>query len=218
MWRQATSSQDDPLRGRFGEAHRALWERGPVPALGVEFGAADREEPGIAACWGAMARRAMRWALLLLTLALWGCDHATKLAATSVLGGRGPVAVVPGLLDLHYAENRDTAFSLLRSVPMSGKGALLVAASLVGLLVVVAVWWRRRGASTLEQLAYACLAAGALGNALDRLRRGFVVDFIEIHRWPIFTVADIAVVAGAVILAVVSLRRAHGERPPASPT
>jgi signal peptidase II len=152
----------------------------------------------------------MRWALILFTLALVGCDRATKMAAASALGGRGPIALLPGVLDLHYAENRDTAFSLLRAVHLPGKGAILVAASLLGLGAVVVAWWRRRSASTIEQAAYALLVAGALGNGLDRLRRGFVVDFIEIHRWPIFNVADIAVVAGAVLLAILSLRRSRG--------
>jgi signal peptidase II len=152
----------------------------------------------------------MRWALFLLTLALVGCDHATKIAAASALGRRGPIPLLPGVLDLHYAENRDTAFSLLRSVHLPGKGAILVAASLLGLGAVVVAWWRRRSASTVEQAAYALLLAGALGNGFDRLRRGFVVDFIEIHHWPIFNVADIAVVAGALLLAILMLRRAPG--------
>jgi signal peptidase II len=153
----------------------------------------------------------MGWLLLLLTLALVGCDHATKVAAQAALGRRGPVAIVPGLLDLHYAENRDTAFSLLHAVPFHGKGAFLVAGALIGLCAVLFAWWRSRRASTMLQAAYALIAAGALGNVIDRLRRGYVVDFIEIHRWPIFNVADIAIVAGAVLLAIVALRRQREE-------
>jgi signal peptidase II len=49
--------------------------------------------------------------------------------------------------------------------------------------------------------------AGAFGNAADRLVRGYVIDFIEIHRWPIFNVADIAIVAGVALLALAQLRR-----------
>ena len=158
-----------------------------------------------------MARRAMGWLLVIFTLALVGCDHATKVAAQAALGRRGPVALLPGLLDLHYAENRDTAFSLLRAVPFHGKGAFLVAASLVGLCAVLFAWWRRRRASTTEQAAYALLVAGAFGNAIDRVGRGYVVDFIEIHRWPIFNVADMAIVAGAVLLAIAAFRRSRGD-------
>jgi signal peptidase II len=149
----------------------------------------------------------MGYLLLLFTLALVGCDHATKAAAQAALGRRGPVALVPGILDLHYAENRDTAFSLLHGVAVPHKGALLVTASAIGLLAVAIAWWRRRRSSTAEQAAFALLLAGAAGNAIDRARAGFVVDFIEIHHWPIFNVADVAIVAGIALLAISGLRR-----------
>ncbi|MFT3773066.1 MAG: signal peptidase II [Minicystis sp.] len=161
-----------------------------------------------------MARRAMGWLLMLFTLAMVGCDHATKAVAQSALERRGAVAIVPGVLDLHYAENRDTAFSLMRLLHLHvpGRGVLLVALSLVGLAAVAVAWWRRRRASMMEQAAYALLVAGALGNAIDRAGRGYVIDFIEIHRWPIFNVADIAVAAGAVLLAIVMFRSSKVER------
>jgi signal peptidase II len=92
-----------------------------------------------------------------------------------------------------------------------GKGAFLVAMSLIGLGAVVVAWWRRRRASNVEQAAYALLVAGAFGNAFDRIRSGYVIDFIEIHRWPIFNVADVAIVAGAVLLGILAFKR---QRPP----
>jgi signal peptidase II len=156
-----------------------------------------------------MARRAMGWMLILFTLALVGCDHATKVAAHAALDQRAAVVLVPGVLDLHYAENRDTAFSMLRGVHFPGKVALLGAISALGLGAVLVAWWRRRTASHAEQAAYALLAAGAVGNGIDRLASGYVVDFIEIHRWPIFNFADVAIVAGAVLLALTTLRRSR---------
>jgi signal peptidase II len=159
-----------------------------------------------------MARRALGWFLMLFTLALVGCDHATKAVAQATLERRGPMSIVPGVLDFHYAENRDTAFSLLRSLHFPGKGALLVAVSALALGAVIVTWWRRRRASTAEQAAYALIVAGAVGNAIDRFLRGFVVDFIEIHRWPIFNVADVAIVAGGILLAIVLFRGSRAER------
>lgn len=154
----------------------------------------------------------MGWLLMLFTLAMVGCDHATKAVAQAALEHRRAVSLVPGVLDLHYAENRDTAFSLTRLLHFPGKGAVLVALSLIGLSVVLVAWWRRRRASTAEQVAYALIVAGALGNAIDRAGRGYVIDFIEIHRWPIFNVADIAVVVGALLLGVLALRGARDDR------
>lgn len=150
----------------------------------------------------------MGWLLMLLTLLMVGCDHATKAVAQNALGRRGAVSIVPGLLDLRYAENRDTAFSLTRILHFQGKGAMLVLLSLVGLAAVGIMWWRRRHASVPEQVAYALITAGALGNAIDRALRGYVIDFIELHRWPIFNVADVAIVAGGVLLAILTFRRA----------
>jgi signal peptidase II len=162
-----------------------------------------------------MARRAMGWLLMMLTLALVGCDHATKAVAQATLERRGPLPIVRGVLDLRYTENRDTAFSLLRGVQFPGKTAVLVAFAVVALGAVAVAWWRRRHAPAADQAAYALILAGALGNVLDRARRGFVVDWIEIHRWPVFNVADVAIVAGALLLLFAMLRRARtAEAPP----
>jgi len=198
-----------PPRSPDAQAHldlgRAYLEMGLDDDAIAELG---REQTAGPPGWARMARRAMGWLLMLFTLAMVGCDHATKVVAQSALGHRGAVPIVSGLLDLHYAENRDTAFSLLQQLHFPGKGAALVALSVMGLALVVAAWWRRRRASNLEQAAFALIVAGALGNALDRARRGYVIDFIEIHRWPVFNVADVAIVAGAVLLAILALRRA----------
>jgi signal peptidase II len=153
----------------------------------------------------------MGWMLMLFTLVMVGCDHATKVVAASALPRRGAISILPGLLDLHYAENRDTAFSLSRFLHFPGKGAVLVAFSMLGVGAVVLAWWRHRRAATLEQAAYALIVAGAFGNALDRALRGYVVDFIEIHRWPIFNVADVAIVVGVALLGIIMIRRAGSE-------
>jgi signal peptidase II len=146
-------------------------------------------------------------ALLLLTtvLGLVGCDHATKLAAKSWLSA--PVPVIRGLLELRYAENRDIAFSLTRSfggpekrVALIGTGLLLIG----GLLGWA--WRRRRIASLGEQLAVAAVLAGALGNLVDRVLRGYVVDFVWLRWYSVFNVADVLIVVGAIALMLAARR------------
>src|SRR6185369_17996439 len=161
-----------------------------------------------------MARRAIGWLLMLFTLALVGCDHATKAVAEATLGGRGAVNVIPGVLDLQYAENRDTAFSLLRGHSFEGKAVVLALMATAALAVVLYAWWRHRRSAIAEQAAYALIVAGALGNVIDRVRRGYVVDFIKLPRWPVFNVADIAVVAGGLLLMLVMLRKPRVVAPP----
>jgi signal peptidase II len=125
------------------------------------------------------------------------------------------VEVVPGVFDLQYTENHDTAFSMLRR---GGVGASPIVLALVAstILVVVGVtWWRRRRGPMLEQTGYAIIVGGALGNVIDRVARGYVVDFMHLHHWPVFNVADCAIVAGVGLVLVSSLRTEWVRRGPA---
>jgi len=147
-----------------------------------------------------MARK-LRGLLVLFAALLVGCDHATKVAAHTVLQGR-TVDLVPGVLDLRYAENRDTAFSLTYGMHSPYKAVVLSMLAVVGVVAVALLWWRRRQTSRAEQVGYAMLLAGAVGNVADRVARGFVVDFIHLHYWPVFNVADVLIVAGVAWLAL----------------
>lgn len=145
--------------------------------------------------------------LLGLVLLLVGCDHGTKHLAAERLAGEAPLALIPGVLDLRYTENRDVAFSLLRQLGLDGVGRHLGLLATLMLLVLGALWLReRKRATQLEHVGYALAMAGALGNVLDRLVRGYVVDFVHLYHWPVFNVADVAIVAGLGCLLVASRR------------
>lgn len=165
-----------------------------------------------------MTKRRLQVALAVLALGLVGCDHVTKYAARSALGDGHAATLVPGVLDLRYTENRDTAFSLFRTFGLpSPPGGVIAALQLAMLAAVVIAWWRRRRVARWpELLAFALLVAGAAGNALDRLVRGYVINFIHLRCWPVFNVADMALVAGIALL-VLSLRPSPGRASPAPP-
>lgn len=151
----------------------------------------------------------MRNQLLLLIVALFllvGCDHGTKYWAHTSLKGAPSVELVEGVVDLRYAENDDMAFSLLRSVPAEKKRPWFLVIGIVGIAALAVTWSARRGASVAEQSAYVLMLAGALGNVADRFFRGYVVDFIHVHRWPIFNVADALLVAGMLLYLLVRYR------------
>jgi signal peptidase II len=131
-----------------------------------------------------------------------GCDHATKAAARAALEGRPAVALLPGVLDLRYAENRDAAFSIGRSFVGPGKHVAMIVLPTVALALVLVAWLRTRATTRAQEIGYALVVAGAVGNLVDRVQRGFVVDFIELHHWPVFNVADVAVVVGAALVVV----------------
>ncbi len=158
-----------------------------------------------------MGRATTRWLLLATTVLMVGCDHATKVAAKEALAPPRVVTLVQGWLDLRYTENFDTAFSLTRAWHGPGKEAALLAAALATMCFLLFLAWKRRHrSSAAEHLGFALVLAGAIGNALDRARRGYVIDFIHLHHWPVFNVADVLVVGGAGLLALSSF--AHPSR------
>jgi signal peptidase II len=156
----------------------------------------------------ALRRSALRAGILLLTIALVGCDHTTKIAALAALAGGRSLPIYDGLLELRYAANDDTAFSLLRRLGVAPSPAMLLMVSAAALAGVVAAWTvaARRRLPPIQHIGFALVLAGALGNVLDRALRGYVVDFIHIAYWPVFNVADIAVCVGVGILLVARTR------------
>lgn len=165
--------------------------------------------------WARMARRAIRGLLIALALATVGCDHATKLVAKVTLEGAAPRALIAGVLDLQYRENRDTAFGLLHDFTNPTKGPLILLMALLAIAAVAAAWWkRRRVAGFVEHAAFVLVVGGAIGNVIDRFERGYVVDFIHVDHWPVFNVADVAICVGGALVGVVMMRLT---RPPLRP-
>ena len=148
---------------------------------------------------------------VLFLLSLIGCDHASKHVAKSVFEGQQPMSLISGVLDLTYSENRGIAFSLLAELPHDVSRPLLV---VVNLLAVALLFWlghRSGWRGKLDRLAFLLVAAGALGNAADRAMRGYVIDFVHLHHWPVFNIADVLIVVGYGVFAISHWRRS---RPP----
>jgi signal peptidase II len=160
-----------------------------------------------------MTSRVARLVLLLLVLGIAGCDQASKHWAEGELSGKPPSTLVAHRLDLEYAQNHGSAFSLDRVLPAGARTPVLWIAGF-GLLALLGVaLWRQRSELSMRTAGYALVIGGAAGNLVDRLARGYVVDFVHLHGWPIFNVADCAIVAGAGLL-VISSR----SRPTSSPS
>lgn len=156
----------------------------------------------------------LRAAILVLTISLFGCDHATKIAAKASLPAGG-LDVVSGVLELRYTPNPDVAFSLLHALGLPRTPGLLIAMSSVALLAVLVTWFAARTRATRGQhVGFALVVAGALGNVVDRVVRGFVIDFIHLNHWPVFNVADVAVVVGTILLMFAAVRKPPPEPAP----
>lgn len=109
------------------------------------------------------------------------------------------------LLNLTFVENRGVTFGMLNG--LGAWSSLALAAVALAVVLVLAIWLRR-AESRVVAIAIGAIAGGALGNVIDRLRLGWVVDFIDFHigdwHWYVFNVADAAIVCGVAVLVLES--------------
>ena len=131
-------------------------------------------------------------------------DQITKYMALTRLKPVGNVTFIEGFMDFTFVENRGAAFGIF-----SGKTWLLLAVSI--LICAVLIWAVIKMPITKEygklRPTLVLILAGAAGNIIDRAVRGYVIDFFEFTfiKWPVFNMADIYVVVGTVIMAVIIL-------------
>lgn len=131
-------------------------------------------------------------------------DQALKVLVTLRLPPGGTIAIVPGVLSLTNVRNPGIAFSALPGIPLLVPAA--VALTLIFLLFYNKARWSRGRPA---QVALALLAGGAVGNLIDRVRVGAVIDYLDLQVWPVFNLADLAITAGAGLLL---LALARGDR------
>jgi signal peptidase II len=114
-----------------------------------------------------------------------------------------PKPFIAGVLRLHYAENCGAAFSMLRTAP-GWVRALIFGVASIGAAIVLTAMFIRGSGGKLFGAAVPLILSGAIGNLADRIRHGFVVDFIQVDpqlfNYPVFNVADIAIAVGVGLL------------------
>lgn len=153
---------------------------------------------------------------LLVFFAGCGCDISTKNWARKNLENKTSLVLIEKILELRYVENDSTAFSLLHNVDLKIKKPLLTILPILVLLFFLIYLYRIKDFSLLNLFTFAFISSGAMGNIFDRLRFGYVVDFIHLHykdtfNWPVFNVADMLVCAGAALLLISFLKNRKEE-------
>ena len=143
---------------------------------------------------GSPRARGARWALagVVVVLVLLA-DQATKALVRSSIAIAEHRAVI-GPLSFVNVHNRGVAFGFL------GKGGVLVLVVTLSALALLVVYFARHAERPLLWLPTGLVLGGALGNLVDRVRQGYVTDFIHVPHWPAFNVADICVTLGVVSL------------------
>jgi signal peptidase II len=143
----------------------------------------------------------------LVFAAVLAADQVTKALVTSSLG-RGEEREIVGFVKLVDVRNSGVAFGQLQN------GGIIVSIIIALALSALLVYFARNATRPWVWLPTGLLLGGALGNVIDRIREGAVVDFIKLPHWPAFNVADSAITIGVVVLVLV-MEFGDGARRPA---
>ena len=145
--------------------------------------------------------------VLLVGLAL---DQVSKLLIVLKMPLGSQLSLIPGFLNLVHVHNKGAAFGLLSGWSAGFAWLFFVATTALVLVVIGYLLWRLPDDQWPAALGYSLVLTGALGNLIDRIRLGEVVDFIDIfyshYHWPAFNVADSLVCVGAAVLVWVIIR------------
>lgn len=142
------------------------------------------------------------WRLgLLTTLLVFVLDQASKWYASGMLANRS-IPVLPGFFDLELVHNMGAAFGLFAELPPGWRSLILIGVALLATVLIVVLL--RKTDRTGEAIGLGLVLGGAWGNLFDRVRNGWVVDFIHLHwhdlSWPVFNLADSAITVGVGLL------------------
>lgn len=152
----------------------------------------------------------MKGKFILVTLIVFVLDHLTKYRVSTAMKLFEVKEIIPGYLRISSVRNSGVAFGLFDGPQLPWKPYLLAAMAVVAVIVIVIYSLRMPPERMLLQMALAVTAGGILGNFVDRIMHGSVVDFIEFHikdsfHWPTFNLADSAITIGIAMLLIDTL-------------
>ena len=141
---------------------------------------------------------------ILLLAVLIFLDQLTKHFAVVYLKDQMPISIIDGVFELNYLENRGAAFGMLQDQKLF---FIFIAVVILAVIVYVLIKTPNQRKYTKLHIALVCIASGAIGNMIDRLKLDYVVDFLyfSLINFPIFNVADIYVTLSAIYLVILLL-------------
>ena len=130
---------------------------------------------------------------LLIVVVLVALDQLFKVLATRILPDIVPVAVVPHFIGFNYIHNYGAGFSIL-----SGKVDFLIVITAVALLAIAVGIFAKKFDNNIDEFSFVLILAGGIGNLIDRVVNGYVVDYLEFlfMEFPVFNFADILICTG----------------------
>ena len=144
------------------------------------------------------------WLFVGLTGAILVLDQVTKALVSAALRLHESRSIIPGFLSLTLVHNTGAAFGILAGESSPLRTAFFLVVSVVAMGVVLWLLLRLRPEQKVEAVALSLIFGGAVGNVIDRIRFGKVIDFIDVfyrsYHWPAFNVADAAISVGVFFL------------------
>jgi len=206
--------QDAAVRSDLGDAVSTPAEARSVPVDGISTPAEEvsTQAHSIAA---PIERRPPAWPVFLgLAVTVVVLDQLAKSWVVANIDPQQPVSVIGDLVRLIYSHNTGALFGLFRD------SAALFAIASLGVIVGIAWYHRRSPRSLVLSIALGLLAGGAIGNLIDRLAHGFVVDFVDAGigdlRFYTFNIADSAISTALLLLILLTLRPSLAGEDPAA--
>ena len=118
-------------------------------------------------------------------------DHLVKLLVRSTMYCGQTIPVIGGIFSITYVQNRGAAFSLF-----TGRGKMIMVITFIALCIAVWYMEKHKNSHWTLLLSLELIIAGGVGNIIDRAVRGYVTDMFDMHFFPVFNVADIAICVG----------------------
>lgn len=142
---------------------------------------------------------------LIITLVCVLIDQIIKLIIMGTMGIGSSISVIPDFFSLTYVENNGAAWSIF-----SGNRIFLISISIIALILVYWYFFKNKNIKTFELIIYSILIGGIMGNLLDRIKVGNVIDYLDFkifnYNFPVFNFADICIVISVILLLIYSFK------------
>ena len=156
-----------------------------------------------------------------VSLVLIVLDQITKMFVVHTMHLNESIPVIKGYFNLTYIRNPGAAFGIFATANSAFRLIFFVGTSIFALGLLGTIFYRLHSDDVWGQLTISSIGGGAIGNLIDRLRYGEVIDFLDFHisgyHWPAFNVADSAISIGVVSLLIIFSLDKKKEEPPSEP-
>ncbi|MCM8790796.1 MAG: signal peptidase II [Candidatus Omnitrophica bacterium] len=142
-----------------------------------------------------MNRRSAQIWIYFISFLIFAADRVSKYFITHNLPAAKSVSVIPNFFHLTLVTNKGAAFGILKDI-----SGLSIIMTILAIALIILYVYRSRSVTIAVASALGLILGGAMGNLADRVRFGYVIDFLDFRIWPVFNIADSAISAGAAIL------------------